>query len=177
MSGFQIRPARPEDALGIVHARTAAWQTAYRGLMPDDYLDAMSDEADDAADRLRDRLQSPPPSTLLIGTDAEGTVLGMCAYGPPRDDDIDSGQLYAINVVPAAWGTGLGRQLLRAAERGLATAGHRTAYLWVVDGNVRARRFYQRAGWRCDGATKLDDDFGTGVTEVRYRRDLPLSDE
>ena len=44
--------------------------------------------------------------------------------------------------------------------------------LWVVEDNGPARRFYESAQWRPDGGRKVDDRFGTGVTEVRYRIDL-----
>lgn len=156
-----------------MRVRIAAWQAAYRGLMPDDYLDAMGDQAEQAAERLRDRLQAGSGTTMLVGVIADDRVVGMCVYGPPRDDvPSDCGQLHAINLDPAVWGTGVGRDLLVPAQEGLTDDGYRSAYLWVVEGNVRARRFYEREGWRADGATKVDDQFGTGVTEVRYRRTL-----
>ena len=50
--------------------------------------------------------------------------------------------------------------------------GFRAATLWVLRGNERARRFYERAGWTVDGARKDDVVAGVPVTEVRYRRDL-----
>jgi hypothetical protein len=40
--------------------------------------------------------------------------------------------------------------------------------------NVRARRFYEAAGWRPDGAAKIDDSRGFPLEEVRYRHDLRL---
>lgn len=88
----------------------------------------------------------------------------MCSYGPPRADDAPSGtgSLHAINLVPTVWGAGLGRELLGEAQRGLVAVGYGSAYLWVVDGNARARRFYERAGWLADGATKIDNQFGIG---------------
>lgn len=36
-------------------------------------------------------------------------------------------------------------------------AGHRTAFLWVLDGGERADNFYRRHGGDTDGATKIDD--------------------
>ncbi|MEY4229579.1 MAG: hypothetical protein RLZZ362_428, partial [Actinomycetota bacterium] len=47
------------------------------------------------------------------------------------------------------------------------------AVLWVVDGNERARRCYEAAGWAWDGGSSTDDVGGMPVTELRYR--LPLS--
>ena len=45
-------------------------------------------------------------------------------------------------------------------------------HLWVVEGNARARRFYEREGWAPDGAAKEDEFGGQVVREVRYRRRL-----
>jgi GNAT superfamily N-acetyltransferase len=73
-------------------------------------------------------------------------------------------------LLAEAWGTGLGRELMAAACRGLAAAGYEQATLWVLAGNARARRFYDRAGWVPDGSQKQDEIAGLGVTEVRYRR-------
>jgi len=42
----------------------------------------------------------------------------------------------------------------------------------VLEGNTRARRFYELAGWIPDGAEKDDDMAGTTIREVRYRREL-----
>jgi RimJ/RimL family protein N-acetyltransferase len=77
-----------------------------------------------------------------------------------------------INLAPEAWGRGLGRTLLEAATTKLRDSGYREAVLWVLDGNARARRFYEAAGWSADGTAKREDMGGTLVTEVRYRREL-----
>lgn len=83
------------------------------------------------------------------------------------------GEIYAIYLVPAAWDEGIGRQLMAAALGRLGEAGFGQVILWVLDSNVRARRFYEAGGWRADGAVKPDDSFGVPMTEVRYRRPLP----
>jgi hypothetical protein len=44
--------------------------------------------------------------------------------------------------------------------------------LWVLEGNARARHFYECAGWAVDGARKDDVVAGVPVGEIRYRRDL-----
>jgi RimJ/RimL family protein N-acetyltransferase len=45
--------------------------------------------------------------------------------------------------------------------------------LWVVEANARARRFYERQGFRPDGSTKTARMSGTEAIEVRYRMSLP----
>lgn len=46
-------------------------------------------------------------------------------------------------------------------------------YLWVLKGNVAARRFYERAGFGADGAEEAFEVDGVAAPEVRYRADLP----
>jgi GNAT superfamily N-acetyltransferase len=94
-------------------------------------------------------------------------------FGPPDAPSIPgAGELYAIYLDPAHWGRGYGRALMRAAERGLAEAGFSKAYLWVLETNARARRFYEIAGWAADGGTKVEHRGTVELREVRYRRDL-----
>jgi GNAT superfamily N-acetyltransferase len=73
-----------------------------------------------------------------------------------------------LYVAPSHWGRGYGYALLRDAEEALATTGRRDLALWVLEGNDRARRFYERAGWRGDDGMKPFGD--SGLDEVRYRK-------
>jgi GNAT superfamily N-acetyltransferase len=61
---------------------------------------------------------------------------------------------------------------MAAALDVLRTNGFRRVALWVLEGNERARRFYQAGGWTSDGAQKLDESFGIPIIEVRYHRPL-----
>jgi GNAT superfamily N-acetyltransferase len=176
----QVRRAVPGDAeqLAVVHVRS--WQGAYRGLLPQPFLDGL-DPAGRAgrwrrvlADEARPDPSRPDQAGTLAGV-RDGQVRGFAHFGPSRDADAGrppAGELYAIYVLPEAWGTGLGRELMAAAGDGLAAAGYEQATLWVLAGNARARRFYDRAGWVADGSQKRDEIAGVGVTEVRYRRPL-----
>jgi hypothetical protein len=55
-----------------------------------------------------------------------------------------------VYVSTAHRGSGVAGLLLAEAERLVAVAGHRRAWLAVVAGNTRARRFYERCGWADD---------------------------
>jgi GNAT superfamily N-acetyltransferase len=80
------------------------------------------------------------------------------------------GELLAIYVDPDHMGTGVGRLLIAAARERLRRVGVTSAALWVLDGNARARRFYERDGWRFDGARRMETYGNAPVDEVRYRR-------
>jgi GNAT superfamily N-acetyltransferase len=57
--------------------------------------------------------------------------------------------LQQLFVRPAAWGTGVAGELHdRATDLGARK-------LWVMEQNERARRFYEKHGWRPDGRTRI----------------------
>ena len=169
-----VRPARAEDAgqIALVHVRS--WQGAYRGLMPQSYLDGL-----DVAQRTRTweraLAETDNPRAGVLVADDGGSVVGFVGYFPSRDPDADPdliGEIGAIYLLPGAWGTGIGRRLMEAALGRLAGAGFTQVTLWVLDSNDRARRFYEAGGWSADGAAKQDDSRGFPLSEVRYRRSL-----
>ena len=172
----RVRGATPDDAERVAEVHVRSWQAAYRGLLPQDYLDRL-----DPADRLqrwRDSLRAAGwagGERVLVAVD-EGQVCGAAWFGPARDADLDParvGEVIGIYLLPGAWGKGLGRELMAGAVEHLTAAGHRAAVLWVLESNARARRFYARAGWAEDGAVRRSDRLGFPITEVRYRRQLP----
>ena len=159
------------EALGDLHV--AAWQAAYRGLMPDAYLDGL--RAEDRAEWWGEMLSRPQGDADVLQVAAiDGWVCGFVVAGPVRDDDAaGDGEVFALNVHPVAWGIGVGSVLLTVAQTRLGEAGFEHAVLWVVPGNMRARRFYEHAGWREDDARRVEQVHGVSVEEVRYRRSLP----
>ncbi len=173
MSDITIRRAAAADApaLGTIHVR--AWQAAYRGQMPDAYLDGLSAE-ERAAGWCRGLSRSRHADPVLVA-ELDGRVVAFAALGPV-DGAPATGELRAINVDPAAWSSGVSRLLAAACEE-LRRLGHRDALLWVLPGNARARRFYRRAGWATDGATQTTEIFGVTVEEVRYRTRLDAAPE
>ena len=162
-----VRPATVADApaMGRLHVR--AWQAAYRGDMPDDYLDGLRAEERAAYWNVVLRRENRGGAVLVV--ERAGEVVGFAAAGPSRDPE-GAGELYAIDVDPDHWGTGAGRALLEAAQAELDGMGFAESVLWVLPGNARARRFYKRAGWAADGAERSSEAFGVGFAEVRYRR-------
>jgi ribosomal protein S18 acetylase RimI-like enzyme len=172
---MDIRPARMQDVPAIAAVHVRSWQAAYRGLLPQAYLDGL-DPGQRIGQWERSVSAAGRPDGGTLVADAAGRLSGFVSYGPARDDDADArpaGEIYAIYLLPDAWDAGIGRQLMAAALDRLGEAGFDQVILWVLDTNARARRFYEAGGWRADEAAKHDDSFGVPMTEVRYRRSLP----
>lgn len=172
---MDVRAARPGDAwqIAVVHVRS--WQQAYRGLLPQDYLDRLDPGRGAAGWESALRRADGQRTGVLVAGDDAG-LAGFVSFSPTRDGDEDPGrvgEVQAIYVLPGRQRSGLGRQLLEAATGQLASAGFGQATLWVLDTNAGARRFYEACGWSADGCRKDDDSLGFRLTEVRYRRPLP----
>ena len=170
---MHVRTARPSDAAAMGALVVRAWQRAYRGLMPDEYLDGLT--VDDRTDLWTQVLtgEPDPPRAVFVAEDDDGRVVGFVAVGGEMDvADAPRGEVYALNVDPGRWGRGVGRTLLAAGCGHLRAVGFATAVLWVHPDNVRACRFYRASGWRADGTERRHDALGVEVPAVRYRHRL-----
>ena len=147
-----VRTATVEDALAVETIRIRGWQTAYRGIVPDSFLDSLVVDAERRATMIR----SPEITTLVAGD----PVVGMAVFGPARNS-YPAVELYALYVDPAAWRTGVGTSLLAACEG--------VSVLWVLADNERAQAFYRRHGFVADGGSQVLDLDGP-VKEIRMRR-------
>lgn len=171
--GLLIRYAVLDDADAIGRLHVRAWQNAYRGVMPDEYLDSL--QADDRIEMWRGIISQPDQSPLLVAVEAD-EVAGFAAFGEERSRTCAlCGELYAMNLDPDHWGRGIGRVLLRRVTDALMAMGYQEAVLWVVPQNKRARALYESEGWVADGGESSEEILGVSVTEVRYRRALAAS--
>lgn len=162
-----MRLAEVDDAIAIAEVHVASWHGAYRGLMPQQLLDAHTVER--RVPSWREQLASAEVTTWVA--QLSGAVVGFASVGPARDADITGsvGELRAIYLTPDAWGTGSGHALHESALATLA-ASYDEAVLWVLESNARARAFYERHDWHVDGATKQETRGDAVLDEVRYRR-------
>ena len=170
---MRIRPATREDARQIAEVHVASWRHAYRGLLPDDYLEKLS-VGEREAQRLAWFADPRPGSGVLVAEDDAGRVVGFATFGPSRDDDAPdgTGEVPAIYIDPADVRTGIGRQLIEETAAALRKAGCTRATLWVLEENASARRFYERVGWTWDGAVSTHDFDCANEPVVRYAVDL-----
>ncbi|NUR40356.1 MAG: GNAT family N-acetyltransferase [Streptomyces sp.] len=161
-----------DDCERVAEIRIRGWQTAYRGLMPQPYLDALSVAED--AERRRERFRRTDGSVVNLVAEQDGELLGWAAHGPYRDGEVrtSDAELYAIYVDARRFGGGIGHALLQESVRQCTAAGQPRLYLWVLKGNTRARAFYERAGFQPDGAEEPFEVDGAPVPEVRYVKDL-----
>jgi ribosomal protein S18 acetylase RimI-like enzyme len=167
---LRIRTATAADAAHVADIHVRAWQAAYRGLLPDEYLDGL--RAEDRMARYRFDVTDPDQPATIVAID-DGVMCGFATMGPARDNAAPStGELFALYVEPALWGRGVGRLLMAETRARLSRQGFVEGVLWVLVGNHRAQRFYQADGWMPDGSRRDQEVWGIIVDEVRYRSPL-----
>ena len=161
---MNVRPARPEDAAAVAAVHVRTWQAAYEHVFGADRLAVLDEQLPARVERWERVLRDEGGVWLA---EEDGRIVGFTSIGRERDDPA-LGELYAIYVLPEAWGSGAGPALMAEAAAALRES-YPASVLWVLDDNPRARRFYEREGWELDGGRKTDTFLGVEVSEVRYR--------
>lgn len=162
-----ILRARPEDTAEIARIHVAAWQTAYRDIVPSEFL------AKQSVEKRRHYWLSVVAEglpALLVAKHSE-QVVGWIAFAACRDAGSMSrdAEVWALYVDPAYWSQGVGMALWHSASTQLISQGFRSASLWVLADNQRAIRFYKAAGFHQDRiAPKEIVIGGKKLHEIRY---------
>jgi len=144
MDSLVIRPAVPSDAEAIAKVHVESWRTAYKGIVADDFLAALSYER--RAEGWRSGLTNPTALSGVSLAETAGQTVGFAAYGRERENDpLYQGELYAIYLLQEWRGQGIGRRLWDAAVADLRRQGINALLLWVLANNP-ARRFYECLG-------------------------------
>ncbi|MFF8641189.1 GNAT family N-acetyltransferase [Streptomyces sp. NPDC015345] len=172
MPQVRVREMTDADCASVAEIRVLGWRNAYAGLMPQAFLDGL-DVAENEQE-LRERLAEGRAGTVDLIAERGGRTVGWACFGPARDNDVppDEAELYALYAHPEHYSTGIGRALLLECMVRCKTAGHPRLRLWVVEGNTRARRFYERFNFTPDGAITPQPPEDTPTPELRYTHAL-----
>lgn len=163
---FTLDLPAPGDADALAELHHRVWRHAYAGILPEHALGdtALASRRSTWHRMLAQWSHDQLSGRIRIGRAPDGAPAGFLTVGPSRDEGAPRPfELQALNVDPAFHGTGLAQALVRDLLQ------DRPAYLWVVEENPRARRFYEKVGFRADGGVKVDPDLGD-LREIRMTR-------
>lgn len=160
------RDAQAGDAAAIAGLHARSWRESYRGAFTDEFLDG-----DLLGERLavwRARLDPPPRNQLVVmaveGASLEGFVCAVGAEDPHWGSLIDN-----LHVAAPAKRRGIGSELMRRAGTWLDRHHPESSvYLWVLEANSAARRFYEQLGARNAGTVVMETHGGAIVRSCRY---------
>jgi GNAT superfamily N-acetyltransferase len=160
----RIRVATPGDIAGIARVHVDAWRETYPGMFPAFVLDALSYA--EREEQWTDALTAG--GSCLFVAEVDEQIVGFAAGGPNREDLADEypGELWAIYLLQAAQGRGLGRVLFEAVRGWLRVRELEPFLLWAVADNP-ACGFYERLGGTRI-VTQPADIRGAQVIECAY---------
>jgi ribosomal protein S18 acetylase RimI-like enzyme len=145
-----VRAARPEDRPALVRLMGALHD--FETEIEENRADA-SAAAEHFAWVESHHIAGKGGATLVA--EVAGAVAGFICYTFEEDPGAfvrperrHHAMIWDISVDEEARGRGVGRALLEAAERDARVAGVGEIRLYVLEGNVRARRIYEEAGYR-----------------------------
>jgi ribosomal protein S18 acetylase RimI-like enzyme len=172
MNTVKVRKAGIGDAQDIALIHTRTWQYAYRGQLPDSFLDNISVEK--RLNMWTETLANSESLTKVFVATDEDEVIGFCAVCPCRDSDLgkEFGELAGIYVDQHHMGKGAGTKLLERGLSELKNMGYTKATLWVLASNAKTINWYESHGWRIEGKTKVDKRDAFEMNETRYITDL-----
>lgn len=131
-----IRPATPSDMAAVADLWHVGWHDAHAGHVPDGLT----------AGRTLEAFHARTPARVVDTTVAVGDSGELLGFVMVAGDEVEQ-----VFVAREARGTGVAAVLLEEASSQVAAAGHTSAWLAVVAGNARARRFYEKHGWTDGG--------------------------
>jgi GNAT superfamily N-acetyltransferase len=140
-----IREAKEGDEQNIARIHVASWNATYRGILPDEVIDARS--LDVRLTQWTSSLHQPDRITLVAEDDIGGMLGFISVLLLDRTQHAFDAYLQTLYLDPQAQGHGIGSRLLKAMSARLHATGLRTMFLRVLRRNP-ATAFYERFGAR-----------------------------
>ncbi|MEN8235463.1 MAG: GNAT family N-acetyltransferase [Actinomycetota bacterium] len=153
-----LRDALASDARAIAAIHVRSFRATYRNVLPLYVLDELDTTARARiwAQRITD---TESDNRRIVVAKLGDSVVGFVYFGitPDEDDFFErTGHVFSIHTDPEVTGRGVGTSLIQFAAGAMRATACQDATLWVVAENPGARQFYERLGWRADGARRTE---------------------
>lgn len=162
MNHVIIRKVNPGDSREeISNVYEQSWKTAYKDIIPQDYLDSIP------KGQWCSSLDNPDRYNLVM-LDGD-KIIGTSSYCKSRFESYkDWGEIISIYFLPEYMGKGYGKHLLEQAVQELKAMGFKQIFLWVLEDNHRARHFYEKCGFKNSGKYMDNVIGGKQLRELQY---------
>lgn len=151
-----IRYANLNDAeiLGKIHSESA--QAGLKGIILDNILnDVFSIER--RTKRFVSELSYGSPKTAIVFEKNE--PVGLISYGSCRYRSNDKSwiEIWRVYLTQKYWGSGVAKELMEWGINEIVKENFKNIELWVLEENIRARKFYEKIGFKYDNTFQVTD--------------------
>ncbi len=152
---------KPDDINAIGKIYEKSWKFAYNGIIPKDYIDSI------LGDSWIPHFENKDMFNLVLIEDNE--FIGTASYCKSRSKEFnDFGEIVSIYLLPEHMGKGYGKLLFEATLNELIKLGYKNVFLWVLEENTRARRFYEKQKFKLSDKSNYVNIGSKNLKEVAY---------
>jgi ribosomal protein S18 acetylase RimI-like enzyme len=161
----KIIKASTKDSEIISKLHALSWKTAYKGIVPQEYLDEL--KYDFWVDAFQNWISNNILTVQLLYRNE--TPAGCIAYGKARDENyLGWVEIVSIYIHPDYWRRGYGHKLLETAILDMKKRGYQNCYLWVLRENHSAQKFYEKHGFYYNDEECIFEINNQPLTDIRY---------
>lgn len=171
-----IRSAKPGDESEVANVHLNSWREAYKGLLPQDYLDQLPLTFKRRQSVWQKIIADPDKYILQVAESPDG-IVGFATFEAGRDPGMENlAEVSSIYLLEKYKGQGIGYALLKSGFKLMQKRGFTKAYCWVLENNPTIK-FYERSGAVFNGKLKEAEIAGQQVKELAYLWDtLDIND-
>ena len=126
-----------DDRKEVSRIYEESWKYAYRGMIPQDYLDSIP------KGKWVKNLGNPEWQTMLCIENDK--CIGVSSFCKSRFKQYpNSGEIISIYFLPDYIGKGYGKKLIKAVLGELKKQGYKEVFLWTLEMNNNAIQFYEK---------------------------------
>ncbi len=150
-----------DDRLAISKVYEESWKYAYQGIVPQDYLDSISEG------HWASHIEQAERKNLVVVQN--GLIIGTAGFSKSRMEEMNGfGEIISLYFLPEYMRKGYGRLLLQAVVGELKKMGFDKVFLWVLEENRNARHFYEKCGFVQTERCLISNIGGKELKEVQY---------
>lgn len=160
---INISLAKLDDAKYCADIHAESWTFAYSNIVPKDIIDQHNARWPMV---WRKMLVNNVDSHYVIVLDSK--IIGFLTIAVSRDSDLKDifYEIIGLYFDPEYIGLGYGKQAMDWVKKEIKSRGYDNISLWVLKENNRARKFYEKSGFKPDG--KVKPSGLADAQEVRY---------
>lgn len=152
---------KSDDRIAISKVYEESWKYAYKGIVPQDYLDNIPEG------QWMSHIEQADRKNLVMVQN--GKIIGTSGFGKSRMEEMNGfGEIISLYFLPEYMGKGYGRLLLQAVVHELGEMGFDKVFLWVLEENQNARHFYEKCGFVQTEHFLFSDIGGKELKEIQY---------
>lgn len=140
MNSIKIRKATLNDIKAISTIKVEGWQSAYKNIISDKYLDNM-----DITKTIEKNIKNFDRHPFIVA-EVNSEVVGFCCYDFGNIEELDENadcELRGIYVKPSMKRKGIGRKLIEYVKKEFLKANKEKMILWCLKENYPSREFYK----------------------------------